>query len=44
MRMAKFSLHIIGFLFAILASAFQMALHLAMGILPIPIVLIVRFN
>lgn len=44
MRMVRFFLHIIKFLFTILVSAFQLALHLAMSIFPIFIMLIVKFN
>ena len=44
MRMVRFFLHIIGFLFTILASAFQLALHLAMRIFSILIMLIVKSN
>lgn len=44
MRMVRFFLHIIGFLFTILASTFQLALHLAMSIFSIFIMLIVKSN
>lgn len=35
MRMVRFFLHIIGFLFTILISTFQLALHLIMSIFSI---------
>ena len=44
MRMVRFSLHIIGFLFMILVSAFQMALHLAMSILSLFFIALVKSN
>ena len=42
MRMVRFFLHIIGFLFTILVSFFQLAMRLAMSIFSIFIMLIVK--
>ena len=42
MRIIKYLFHIIGFLFTILASAFQLAFTLALNILSIFIMLIVK--
>ena len=42
MRMVRFFLHIIGFLFTILASVFQLALHLAMSILSLIFIALVK--
>ena len=42
MRIIKFLFHIIGFLFTLLASAFQLAFSLALNILSIFIMLIVK--
>ena len=44
MRMVRFFLRFIGFLFTILASAFQLGLHLAMSIFSFFIMLIVKSN
>ena len=44
MRIVRFFLHIIGFLFTLLVSAFQLALHLAINIFSIFIMLIVKSN
>lgn len=44
MRMVRFFLRIIEFLFTILVSALQLALHLAMSIFSIFIMLIVKSN
>ena len=43
-RMVRFLLHIIGFLFTILVSTFQLALHLVMSIFSIFIMLIIKSN
>ena len=42
MRMVRFLLHIIGFLFTILVSIFQLALHLAMNILSLFFIALVK--
>ena len=44
MRIIRFLLRFIGFLFTILVSAFQLALHLTMSIFSIFIMLIVKSN
>ena len=42
MRIVRFFLHIIGFVFTILVSAFQLALHLAMSILSLFFIALVK--
>lgn len=42
MRMVRFFLHIIGFLLTILASAFHLALHLALNILSLFFIILVK--
>jgi len=42
MRMLRFFLHFIGFVFTILVSAFQLALHLAMSILSLFFIALVK--
>ena len=42
MRILRFCLHIIGFMFTILVSAFQLALHLAMSILSLFFIALVK--
>ena len=42
MKIVKFFLHIIGFMFTILASAFQLTLHLAMSILSLFFIALVK--
>ena len=44
MRRVRFFLHIIGFLFTILVSIFQLALHLAMNILSLFFIALVKFS
>lgn len=44
MRIARFFLHIIGFIFSILALTFKLTLHLTMSIFSIFIMLIVKAN
>ena len=44
MRMVRFFLHVMRFLFTILASVFQLALQLVMSIFSVFIMLIVKSN
>lgn len=42
MRIVRFFLHVIGFVFTILVSAFQLVLHLAMSILSLFFIALVK--
>ena len=44
MRMVRFFLHILGFMFTILSSVFQLALHLIMSIFSIFFMLVLKNN
>lgn len=44
MRMLKCLLHIIGFMFSVLAALFQIILHLTVGILSLFVAALVKSN